>query len=393
MSIHPACAAFPSPDSQRVHELATRLEAGAPCEPVVVLGDVLLVGRAELAACELVGVAPRLELWGGGEDPTPWVVEQHLRRARLSTSQRALVAARLAPLERGQRPRPGALTQPHAASLLRVSERNVRNARVVLERGSAELVRQVEQGEVSVSAAIERLRVPQGPRAAALRLVRPADSDASSDADSERTERLVFELVRWACDALELPEAVSVVNPGVGEGVWARALRAFRPGAVVDRFDIDARAPGLAKGRRAGGSGEGRGEMYRHADWLTWQPGRFAKRASWDLSVGHCPRSVDPCRWVGVSLNRAVVVLLVVPESLEAELVRRGPQPSFVVRALTERFETPEVLVMHVWHRGRDREQTRLDWIDLADGALADDDSDVYTSVPGRRAPSPHGCP
>jgi DNA-binding CsgD family transcriptional regulator len=88
-----------------------------------------------------------------------FVVSLNLRRRHLSESQRAVVAAKLATLSHGgdrrsdQAANLPVVTQAEAAELLNLSERTVRTAREVLDHGAPELVRAVERGQVSVSAA------------------------------------------------------------------------------------------------------------------------------------------------------------------------------------------------------------------------------------------------
>lgn len=104
-----------------------------------------------------------------GSDPVGFVVSLNLRRRHLSESQRAMVAAKLANLSDGQRAdrrsanlptllepvRPAPVRQDEAARLLNVSDRTLRTARTVQERGAPELVSAVERGSVSVSAAAD----------------------------------------------------------------------------------------------------------------------------------------------------------------------------------------------------------------------------------------------
>lgn len=79
----------------------------------------------------------------------------------LDTSQRAMVAARLANLKHGQRADysaesqicDSARTQADAAEILNVGKRSVEHARAVLDDGIPELVEAVESGDIAVSAA------------------------------------------------------------------------------------------------------------------------------------------------------------------------------------------------------------------------------------------------
>jgi hypothetical protein len=93
-------------------------------------------------------------------DPLAFVISKNLKRRHLNESQRAMVAARLATLEWGQRktesPIGDSVTQKEASDLLNVGKRSVERARKVLEHGQPELIAAVERGEIAVSAAAEQ---------------------------------------------------------------------------------------------------------------------------------------------------------------------------------------------------------------------------------------------
>jgi hypothetical protein len=92
-----------------------------------------------------------------------------LRRRHLNESQRALVASKLATLSHGgdRRSDQDANLQLEipkaaiAAAMLNVSERSLASAAVVRKHGSPELIREVEAGEISVSAAAKQARPPK----------------------------------------------------------------------------------------------------------------------------------------------------------------------------------------------------------------------------------------
>lgn len=411
-ALHPVCAAFPPSGTDAIRDLAGRIAARGSGDPVVVHRGLVVDGRDALVACALARIPPERVPWEGEESGlVSWIVEQNLGRRRWNTSQRALVAARLAPLERGQRPgrkNTGVLTQAQAAGLLRVSERSVRSAREVLEHGDEALIERVQQGGLAVSAAVEQIRSGPAPREEAyperstrrgafrgtaygaracgpvlgdqarpeddLWVVRdelaqgePPPGDQVASARRETPERYVLACVRWLCEALALPEGPTIANPAVGAGVWLRAFAAVRPGAILDRFDTDAQAAGLAGGRRLGGAGGGSGEMRVRTDWLCWQPGRAAKRKRWDACVCSRPSGVDLARWVEVSLERAEVVAVHDRRHVvDAEVPRLGHRPTWIVGLLDGERATDEVLL--VWQRGV-ASRTRLDWIEVGEGS------------------------
>ena len=75
-----------------------------------------------------------------------------------------MIAARLATLRLGdnQHAQRCAPSQESAATLLRVSRRLVQDARIVIERGTAEMGRLVDSGELAVSKAAAELKKTRG---------------------------------------------------------------------------------------------------------------------------------------------------------------------------------------------------------------------------------------
>jgi ParB-like chromosome segregation protein Spo0J len=156
--IHPVSEIFPRLNEAALAELVADIRANGLREPLTInAGGLLLDGRNRLAACEVAGVTPTYRVFDG--DPLAFVVSANVHRRHLDTSQRAMVAARIATMRQGERTdlEPTAhlqnVSRAHAASLLRVSPRSVADAHRVQERGVPELVRAVEAGEMAVSAA------------------------------------------------------------------------------------------------------------------------------------------------------------------------------------------------------------------------------------------------
>ena len=102
------------------------------------------------------------------------VVSLNLRRRYLDEGQREMIAARLAYLGPGRPsahagqsgqlaglpPESPQIAQSAGAELLNVSERTVRAAKSMRERGVPELIEAAERGEIAVSAAAEISRQP-----------------------------------------------------------------------------------------------------------------------------------------------------------------------------------------------------------------------------------------
>lgn len=109
-------------------------------------------------ACNELGIEPSFREYAG-DDPAGFVVSLNLHRRHLDTSQRAMVAAKLATLPKGANQHSpigeSSKTQAEAAEMLNVGKRSVERARIVLDEGTPELIEAVEQGEIAVSAAAD----------------------------------------------------------------------------------------------------------------------------------------------------------------------------------------------------------------------------------------------
>jgi N6-adenosine-specific RNA methylase IME4 len=152
---HPLAEIFPLIEGDEFAGLVDDIRANGLREPVVLHDGQVLDGRNRLRACEVAGVACRFEDYTG-DDPVGYVISLNLCRRHLGESQRAMVAAKLANLRDGQRADlVEGLPIGRASELLSVGDRSVARAREVQGRGAPELIRAVEAGKVSVSAAAD----------------------------------------------------------------------------------------------------------------------------------------------------------------------------------------------------------------------------------------------
>jgi hypothetical protein len=110
--------------------------------------------------------------WGGDpEKLVAFVVSTNLHRRHLSETARGMIAGKLANLSNGTNlHRPmiegspiglPSVSQTEAADLLNVGLNTVKRSKSVIDHGVPELVREVEQDRVSVSAAAEIARLPE----------------------------------------------------------------------------------------------------------------------------------------------------------------------------------------------------------------------------------------
>ena len=137
-------------------------------EPIWQHEGKIIDGRNRYQACVETGVTPHFREWDGIGSLTAFVVSLNLHRRHLTESQRGMVAAKLANIELGQNQhflgsanlRTHQISQAEAAELLNVSERTVTAAAKVKDEGALELVRAVESGAASVSAAAQVATLP-----------------------------------------------------------------------------------------------------------------------------------------------------------------------------------------------------------------------------------------
>jgi protein gp37/ParB-like chromosome segregation protein Spo0J len=157
---HPVANIFPLMGEADLDELAADIRANGQRELIWRHRDGRIVdGRNRWLACRKLGIEPATRTFGKEDaELVRFVVSLNLHRRHLSESQRAMVATRIASLRQG-RPTAEAkaanLPVSEAAKLLNVSERSVRYARRVAERGTPELIAAVDRGEVPVSRAAQ----------------------------------------------------------------------------------------------------------------------------------------------------------------------------------------------------------------------------------------------
>jgi ParB-like chromosome segregation protein Spo0J len=100
---HPYASFFPPMDQSALAELAADIAAHGLREPIWLHRDGrILDGRIRYAACELAGVELECRTWSGDDsDLIAFVISLNLHRRHLNESQRAMIAAKIATLEKG----------------------------------------------------------------------------------------------------------------------------------------------------------------------------------------------------------------------------------------------------------------------------------------------------
>jgi protein gp37 len=167
---HPLSALFPSMPSDAFAELRTDIAEHGLRQAITLYNGKVLDGWHRCRACCETGTEIRTVNFTGDERAAlPSVLSANVARRHLTTSDRSLIAARLATLKRGagQKDQMSLLRIEEAAEHLKVSPNSVKRARKVLDRGDPELIARVRSHELSVSAASRLLPPPARPRVVA----------------------------------------------------------------------------------------------------------------------------------------------------------------------------------------------------------------------------------
>jgi chemotaxis protein histidine kinase CheA len=155
---HPLSEILPLMSDEEIAELATDIQQNTQRAPITLYEGKILDGRNRYRACRLANVEPKVRHFTSG-DALAFIVSANVFRRHLTTSQRALVAAKLSNLSNGQHKASSAIlpsskppvTQAEAAKELNVSERSVHTAKEVLREAPKKEVKAIERGEKTVA--------------------------------------------------------------------------------------------------------------------------------------------------------------------------------------------------------------------------------------------------
>jgi polyhydroxyalkanoate synthesis regulator phasin len=157
--IHPAANIFPMMTPEEYDGLKADILANGQREWAVLCDGKLLDGRNRMRACKELSVELECCELEPGTDPISYVLSKNLHRRHLTQSQRAMCAAEVAKLRRGDvgrgRPLDGSpdLSIDDAAKAFSVSAPSVKRAKHVADKGDKATGEAVKAGEITVSAA------------------------------------------------------------------------------------------------------------------------------------------------------------------------------------------------------------------------------------------------
>lgn len=218
MKAHPVANIFPAMSDAEYQALKADIAEHGQRESIWTWRGQVIDGRHRERACDELGIACKARAYDGDEASlVPFVVSLNLKRRHLDESQRAMVAANIATLERGK-PNPSieGISQSQAATMLNVGVSSVERATKVRNAGTPELVQAVEQGRVSVSAAADLATLPKPEQAVIVARGESEILQAAKLIRSQRAETRRAEIAEVKARAPELPDGrydVIVIDP------------------------------------------------------------------------------------------------------------------------------------------------------------------------------------
>lgn len=259
LRVHPGASIFPMMSEPEITELAADISERGLRVPILITDDstpVVLDGRNRLLACQAAGVAPSFRVYEG-DDPISEIRSINLLRRHLTTSQRAMCAARALEIyQEAAKQRQGARhdlsegehggkvatkSRDAAGADFGVSGRSVDKAREVQQSGEADLVAAVDRGEMSVTKAQSEVRARAEANASkeSKGSTLEVDGLVVDPAQSQWfTSRQLADRLVAALDG----RPVDVLEPAAGSGVLIRALHArFGDQVPVVAVEKDAR--------------------------------------------------------------------------------------------------------------------------------------------------------
>ncbi len=166
--IHPLSELFPEMQEESYIALKNDIRIHGQFEPVRLYEGKVIDGRHRLRACIELGIAPLVKSEDSNE-LVALVISLNLHRRHLTETQRGMIAAKLANMQRvdtlkqhrSAKLQNEPVSQSVAATLFNVSPRTVATAVKVRGSGTPELIKAVEAGRLSLSAAATLTELPE----------------------------------------------------------------------------------------------------------------------------------------------------------------------------------------------------------------------------------------
>lgn len=192
IAFHALAELFPLMEGAELDELTRSIKENGQRDPIILLDNAILDGRNRYRACLAAAVEPRFKEFEDG-DPLRFVVDRNLHRRHLNESQRAMVAARLANIQRGEvggghEKADTQISISEAAKLLNVSPHIVSDAKTIISKGTPEEIQSAERGTGAVSTIGRRIRANLPPKERQNRLSGTVSQSGKNPARIQRQQ-------------------------------------------------------------------------------------------------------------------------------------------------------------------------------------------------------------
>lgn len=221
LAFHPLAEVFPLIEGEDFNSLVQSIKDNGLQHPVVLYDGKVLDGRNRYRACLAAEIEPKTEVFAG-RDPLQFVLTNNLHRRHLTESQRAMVAARIATLKQGdnQHSPYGGTSQAKAAELLNIGRRSVERASTVLNHGTKEEIKAVENGNAFVTKTADAVLARRGKK--------PSSKKKASRVQKLRISAAIWKDVKIAVLILsqlpDLEDVVAAVRANDKSGLIAKHL-------------------------------------------------------------------------------------------------------------------------------------------------------------------------
>ncbi len=159
MEFHEIANIFPMMTPAEYDQLKADILANGLLEPIILYDGFILDGRNRYMACKDLGIEPDFDTVDS--DPLTFVISKNLHRRHLNETQRAVVASKLANMQRGERTDlvsiDTKLSLENASKLLNVGRASTARVREI-ERKAPELISKLESGEMTANQAITQIK-------------------------------------------------------------------------------------------------------------------------------------------------------------------------------------------------------------------------------------------
>lgn len=160
MRLHELADLFPQMSEGEYNALRDDISKRGQIEPILLYKGRIVDGRHRLRACRELGIEPKTTEWQDDEDSlVQHAIALNIHRRHLTTSQRAMVASKLATLKRGQHAVAEiSASQDEVSKIFAVSPDSIQFARKILDSGKRKVIDEVFSGQKTVSKAYREIK-------------------------------------------------------------------------------------------------------------------------------------------------------------------------------------------------------------------------------------------